>query len=234
MICLCGKELVLVHKMHYNKCCSKDMSYKEFKYQVYIKNFPELTYENLYDLYVNKNYTLPMFKKEFGCNYKTLQFILTYYGIKQRTIKESINLESVRNKCKETCLERYGVDNPTRKDTPAYLKREQTILERYGSTNIFSSKSFMNEMKKDDIWLERFGLTYHEFRSKRSSDVWKNKSSKDREDWLKNSICNEKGETGIEKKFREMLEHYKLEYTPQFYIDGKFFDFYTEGVPIVR
>lgn len=231
MKCICGKEISCVNKKHYVMCSSKTMSYDEYMIKFYLHNFPKLTYDTVYDLYVNKEYTLPMFLKEFGINYKAMLFIIKSYDIKTRSIKESNNLESVHDRFKKTCLERYGVDNPTRKGTPAYLKREQTILERYGSTNIFSSESFMEEMKKDDIWLERFGLTYHEFRSKRSSDVWKNKSAEGREDWLRKfALGRNNEETNIEKRFREMLEHYNLNYEPQYYVEGKFFDFYTEDV----
>lgn len=231
MICVCGKILKCINRAHYNMCCSKDMTYEDYKYKVYINTYPELTLETVYDLYVNKEYTLPMFKETFDCNYHVTLYFLEHYDIPQRTIKDSTNLKSVRDKFKETCLDKYGVDNPTRKGTSAYLKREQTILERYGSTNIFSSESFMEEMKKDDIWLERFGLTYHEFRSKRSSDVWKNKSAQDREDWLRKfTFGRNNEETNIEKRFREMLEYYNLNYEPQYYVEGKFFDFYTEDV----
>jgi len=231
MKCICGKEILCVNKKHYVKCSSSEMSYDEYIFNFYLHNFPQLTYDNVYNLYVNQEYTLPMFLKEFGINYKAMLFIIKKYDIPTRSIKESNSMKSVQDRIKETCIEKYGVDNPTRKGTSPYLKREQTMLERYGSTNIFSSESFMEEMKKDDIWLERFGLTYHEFRSKRSSDVWKNKSTEDREDWLRKfALGRNAEETGIERKFRQMLEHYNLDYDPQFYVDGKFFDFYTEGV----
>lgn len=228
---ICKKELKIINRWHYKSCCNDQITFDQFKINCYQYNYPELTYDNVYNLYINREYTLPMFLKEFGINYKAMTLLLNYYSIQPRTIKESNNLKSVRKKFINTCIEKYGVDNPTRKDTPAYFKREQTMLERYGSTNIFSSESFMKEMKKDDIWLKRYGLTYHEFRSKRSSDVWKNKSEEDREEWLRKfTLERNYEESSIEKKFREMLEYYNLEYEPQFYVGGKFFDFYTEGI----
>ncbi len=227
---ICGKPLEIINKYHYTACTKETVPFDKYKFDVYLNNFPKLTYEFVYDSYINREYTLPMYLKEFGINYKAMTLILKTYGIPLRTIKESNNMVSVRNKFKETCIEKYGVDNPTRKGTKSYLKREETMLERYGSTNIFSSESFMEEMKKDDIWLERFGLTYHEFRSKRSSGVWSNKSSAERETWIKNVIQSRDVETSIEKQFREMLEFYNLDYEPQYHINGKFFDFYTEGI----
>lgn len=229
MICICGKEILCVNKKHYVVCSSKTMSYDEYMIKFYLHNFPKLTYETVYDLYVNKEYTLPMFLKEFSINYKAMLFIINSYGIKTRSIKESTNLESVHDKFKKTCLERYGVDNPTRKGTPAYIKREQTILEKYGVDNVFKLKEMQDYIRSDDFCLEKYGMPYLEHITKHCIANWNNKSDEQKEQWF-NSIHKTKSETNIEKRFREMLEHYNLEYDTQYYIDDKFFDFYTEGV----
>jgi hypothetical protein len=229
MKCVCGKEINSISKWHYSLCNVRYPTYEEYKYQVYLKAFPDLTFLNMYSLYVNKEYTLPMFFKEFGCSSHIVFYFLDYYGIQARTIKEANNLKSVRNKTKETCLEKYGVDNPTRKGTAPYLKREQTILNKYGVDNVFKLKEMQDYIRSDEFCLSKYGMTYLEQATTHCQKTWDSKSDEQKEQWF-NSIHKTKSETNIEKRFREMLVQYNLGYEPQHYVDGKFFDFYTEDV----
>jgi hypothetical protein len=229
MKCVCGKEIKCISKSHYKLCRADVMEYKEYKYQIYINMFPVLTLESMYDLYVNKEYTLPMFKEKFSCSSHIILYFLEYYEIPARTITESNNLKSVRNKFKETCLEKYGVDNPTRKGTTPYLKREQTILEKYGVDNVFKNKEMQDFIRSDEFCIPKYGMTYLEYAQQQSINLWNNKTDKQKEEWF-NAIHKITNDSGIEKKFKEMLEYYNLEYEQQYPVGGKFFDFYTEGI----
>lgn len=57
------------------------------------------------------------------------------------------NDKDLRNKIKQTCLEKYGVDNPA-KCEEIQQKMKNTCLEKYGSTNIFSSEIGKNKIKE--------------------------------------------------------------------------------------
>lgn len=216
----------------HNEQCSPELTFNEFKHKAILFNFPELTRENVFDLYVKQEYSLPMFTKKYDITYGDTLFLLDYYKIPKRTHKESLHLETVIDKRKETCIERYGADNPTRKGTAPYLKREQTMLDRYGVDNIFKQQEFKDYIQSDEPWLKNYGLTSHEFHSMRSKNVWLNKSEEEQINWFTKSIGNPSTPGKLEIRMKEMLDYYEYRNHPQFPLDGRYYDFEVEGVLI--
>lgn len=57
------------------------------------------------------------------------------------------NNEAVRNKMKNTCLKKYGVDNAAKSDL-VQNKMKNTCLKKYGAENIFGSEIGKNKIKE--------------------------------------------------------------------------------------
>lgn len=78
-------------------------------------------------------------------------------GLETRTIKESTNSKRVRDKAKETNLERYGYSHNFNKDCSSRQKWEARLLNEEGITNVF---------QRDDVkakvasWIAENGKTY--------------------------------------------------------------------------
>ena len=82
---------------------------------------------------------------------------LEKYGVDNAT-KTNI----VKEKIKNTCLERYGVENATKTDI-VKEKIKKTCLERYDKTSYFKTDEFKKRYEK--ICLEKYGVT-HSLKSK--------------------------------------------------------------------
>jgi hypothetical protein len=73
------------------------------------------------------------------------------------SIKCASNLQKNRNKFKQTCLERYGVENPMKCETTKN-KIKQTCLERYGVENPRQSEEI--KRKSVETCRDRYGVDY--------------------------------------------------------------------------
>lgn len=67
----------------------------------------------------------------------------------------SNNSKETRDKVKNTCLEKYGVENPFQ-STEIKEKSKRTSLEKYGVE--FPSKSELIKQKQKDTCLEKYGV----------------------------------------------------------------------------
>lgn len=65
------------------------------------------------------------------------------------------NSVDTRDKLRQTCIERYGVDNAA-KSNIIQEKMKKTCFERYGATNVFASNYGKDRIKKTNI--ERYGV----------------------------------------------------------------------------
>lgn len=106
-------------------------------------------------LYIYRHLSIPDFKRLFGVSSRRMYFLLNYLGIPVRNIKEANS--SSRKKCKviETSRKKYGTDNVLCRGTDAYIKRNETVLNRYGVINVFQ----LPEVKRkiNEVCLEKFG-----------------------------------------------------------------------------
>ncbi len=78
--------------------------------------------------------------------------------IKKYGVDNPLKNKEVRDKIKETCLERYGVDNP-RQSIEISEKIKETCIKRYGVNYTLKSKEVRDKIKETN--LERYGNESH-------------------------------------------------------------------------
>lgn len=113
-----------------------------------------LTYDLLYQEYIQNMKSIVQISKEYNTCYNHVWRLLEYYSIPLRNIKEATSTEKVKKNRKLTCIEKYGVENPSQarevKD-----KKAETFLKNYGVDNIFKSENFIKEL--ESIMLKKYG-----------------------------------------------------------------------------
>lgn len=136
---------------------SKSSNSKE--YRDYVKTF--LTKELLEEL-ISKysiNYICNFILKPKG--YKIVPASLIErcknLNIKTLSIKEQRNSKKVRDSYKKTCLKKYGFVNALSKNTKPFKKRNQTVKNKYGVSNVFQVPEIIQKSKKTMI--EKYGVT---------------------------------------------------------------------------
>lgn len=131
----------------------------------------EISYEKIYNLYIVENLSvkevmerLKISKATFGKLVKKFNIVksqdlknkvrertnLKLYGVKSKSM-----LPEVKEKFKQSCLEKYGVDNPN-KSREVREKIEKTNLEKYG--NKVASKSDMVKNNVKERCVEKYGV----------------------------------------------------------------------------
>ena len=101
------------------------------------------TYRNIqYDIIKDYNnlYSLTDLKKKYDLDFKNIQFILKYYNVNIRDLKTSA-LQITSNKVKKTCLQKYGVSNPSQTDI-VKKKKCDTFIKHYGVDNIWKTEEY--------------------------------------------------------------------------------------------
>ena len=131
--CYCNINISNMNTKHIYKCYLNEEVDREASRYKFIKfNYPFISVkDNLYNEYINNNLSLPDIEKKYGINYSMTLFLLKFFNIKNRSIKESSNLIS-REKYKTTCLEKYGVDNISKLDETKD-KKKKTFLKKLWS-----------------------------------------------------------------------------------------------------
>ena len=65
------------------------------------------------------------------------------------------NSKDIRDKLKQTCINKYGVDNAAKSEI-VQMRMKQTCLERFGTTNVFASEYGKEKIKETN--LKKFGV----------------------------------------------------------------------------
>jgi len=130
-----------------NVCCEQYKKYKEN-----IKN--KLSYNLLYDEYVNKEMSINELKHKYNLSWVFIDKILKEYKIEKRGIKKS-RTKRVKEKYKKTCLKKYGVENTLSKNSYIRKQMEIDILKKYGVDNVFQLESVKRKAK--ETCLEKYG-----------------------------------------------------------------------------
>jgi G:T-mismatch repair DNA endonuclease (very short patch repair protein) len=190
----CGEEKSVVKGGHLRSCAKSHgfgyLTIKEKRYEFLIYNFPKYKDKEVFEEDYSKM-SLPDFSKKEGLDSNQVLFLCSWYNIKKRSISEAANLIS-KDKYKETCLEKYGTTNALSKGTPVYEKRNNSVKEKYGVSNVFQIPEVINWIQSDDIYLERYGISRHDFVSKNGKKVWGSLSEDSKVKWLENSIWSKK------------------------------------------
>lgn len=92
---------------------------------------------------------------KYNVKYNDLQKLFKIKNIKLKGLSEVNSLVSVRNKYKNTCIDKFGVENVSQaveiKD-----KKANTFIEHYGVDNIFKDDKFKSTI--NDIIFEKYGV----------------------------------------------------------------------------
>lgn len=173
----CLSKIKFFSKSHFKKCTNDHISKARYKYIVH--NFPKVLKIDFKYLYLEKKYSLPDFKKELGLDYKSIQFLLDYYNIPKRGHKESCNLAETKLKWETTNLEKYKAKNVLCKGTTIYKKRNKTVNEKYGVSNVFQLQEVKDKIntpetsKKKSIASKRmwYNLSTEEYRTRLDNTI---------------------------------------------------------------
>lgn len=137
----CGKELTRQQIRNKTKHCSKECLKQDKKRIVYCK----VCGKELTDIQVSnkgKYCSIECYSRDEEVKQKRKQTCLQKYG----TTSSLLN-ESVIEKTKKTNLQRYGVQNSLSSEF-VKQKRKHTNLERYGVQNVFQSQQIINKAKQ--------------------------------------------------------------------------------------
>lgn len=206
--CLCGKEFREKSiSGHYAKC------------KIYQDRVNEILTESflvgLVDSGESFNYISKKLTMKYGILFTTskLKRHCKKYSISTPTIKESSNKKKVRDRYKETCVNKYGKENALSFGTSSYKKRNDTVQKKYGVENVFQLES-TKEKSKNSLF-EKYGV----YNSNDIPNRYKNSGRKSGihrmvEDVLKKlSIEFESEKTG--NLFKTFNEYLSREYSPR-------------------
>jgi len=241
----CEKDLNPCDSNHIYYCGVKNgFSDKRFiKYKFIHFNFSKISDFNfLKEEYETNLKSLPVLKKEYGIDFKSILFLLDYFNIRKRNISES-SIKISKGKFLKTMMKRYNTDNPSRVDE-FKRKREQTCVDRFGVNNIRKVKNYMDIVEK--TIKEKYGVTYSELQSNLSKKVWSNLTDENKNLWLKNSIHSDKAYKNnikgyniskLETRIQEILNEMGISYTTQFCLKNekmrRFYDFLLIDIKLI-
>lgn len=146
-------------KCHFNgelinhlRCCNK--------YLNHIDNLVStLTYDFLYDEYIIKEKSISQISQEVGFKKnRQVHKKLLEYRIPIRNAHENRFAKGYVEQTKKTCLEKYGVEYHTLKDSPIRQKIWDGVEEKYGVKNVFIDDNIKEKSKK--TMLEKYGVQY--------------------------------------------------------------------------
>lgn len=248
MICpYCSNKFL---SRHVPFCKKRDLSKSTDELRAYYfeYNYPKLfSYDNLVEIYINNEKSLPDIKSEFNIDYKNIQFMLNFYKIPIRGHSEGA--QSSMKKREQTNIVKYGAKNVLSKDTVAYRKKIKTIKEKYGVENVFQIKEIIERINNDKIYLEKYGMTKIELIRKNSLNYYHSLDNNEKKLWHermgrsfyskvskanKNKVAQSKLENTVESCFIEM----KIEFDRQFIISNEdnnyyFYDFYIKSLNLI-
>jgi len=104
--------------------------------------------EELQKYYVDENHTLKECAAHFNCGYSTIAARVKELEIVKPTA-------SVVERRKQTCLNKYGVENPSQAESIKEKKR-QTTLSNYGVENPMQSQEVKQKLEK--TMLDKYGV----------------------------------------------------------------------------
>ena len=129
--------------------------------------------EELYNLYIEKNMMVSEISKMFKVSKSCIETRLKKYGIKKdkklwaKNYKKVMldkygvdnisQIPEIKEKKKSIFIERYGVDNPN-KIPEAKEKIKKTNISKYGVDNPMKSKAYKEKLKKTN--LEKYGVEW--------------------------------------------------------------------------
>lgn len=133
------------------------------------------------------------------------------FNIKTFSIKESNNLTKTKLKRESTNLIKYGKNNCLSKGTSAYNKRNKTVKNKYGVTNVFCLNSIKEKSK--NTMMARYGVTSPILLKSHPSNGRVSKIHKKVEEYLKS--INISYESEVNNKFTKLNSYMDKVYSPR-------------------
>jgi len=253
---------VLGRVYHYGKKCNPEkLSKEEIRKKTLIHNFPEVFENNgaeIKRLYLEENNSILDLCKIYNVSHGKLRYFLTYLNIEIKGIKEISNLDSTREKYRNTCMERFGAENALGKNTAAYHKKNKTVKEKYNVDNVRQLKSVKDKI--NETMIERYGVIRkhnadkqketkknwsEEFRKIYSDKLRESKNQFTDEKWYaiaqKRLLTMKKNGTfkttlimnKVETKLGELLTTLNVAHSFSFYIDRYQYDFIIKDTKVL-
>lgn len=182
----CNKDYICGHLKIHSKKLNKDYNIIRIEYILF--NFPDFNSKEKFEKIYNEN-SIPDFKKKYNLGQNDLKRLCEHYNIKRRTIQDTNGSGGMCHiRAEKTNYEKYGAKNVLSKGTLIYEKRNKTVQEKYGVSNVFEIKEIKDKLKSDEFWLEKYGLTISEFKSKIAKEHYNLLSDDEKTEWLERTI----------------------------------------------
>lgn len=144
-----------------------------------------------------------------------------------------------KEKSKQTCLEKYGVDNPMKLES-SKLKSKQTCLEKYGNEYYLKSQQYLDIKdscieKSKQTCLEKYGTPYVMTNNDIKNKVKQTCLEKYGVEWscMRQEARNQRNShSKPNEDFANILDSLNISYEREFYLDGKSFDFKVDNTLI--
>lgn len=248
----CNKETK--PSAHIYSCAKKngfELTNEEIKFEFIKFNFEGLV-ENFVENY-NNLFSIPDFTNKYNTDNKTILFLIDYFNLKKRSLKESSNLISTK-KYKETCIKKYGCDNVSKSEIIKDKKRK-TFITNYGVDNIFKEQKFKEWIKENNFaWMyeesnkkrskkqsESINYFWDNITDERKYEIIKIKTEASRKYW--DDLSDEDRISRIQKystyssklesRISEILINNNISYTSQFFINKNSYDFRFSNTKII-
>jgi G:T-mismatch repair DNA endonuclease (very short patch repair protein) len=203
--------------------------------------------------YHKEQWSLPCFKKEHGLRYEQTIFLLEYYNIEKRGVKEANSLPKKTDRYKKTCLEKYGYENVSQVEEIKDQKI-QTCLKNNGIENVWKSKKYHEKLAeqmtkqygKGSVPNKNGNANYWGWKT--ADDATKKKRHNDRvivyKKWYSNLTDDQKiaqtakhaikgNKSKLEKRVAYLLSELGIDYSHQYWISHRSFDFHIQNTKIL-
>lgn len=213
----CGKQILGYAIGGHTTYCDKNPNNKKNRrYNNIINNCPNITKQNLVELYLNREKSIPQLSLLFKIPYTQIVFMLNWYHIKRRTLNEATNTKEIRKKTKSTNKERYGYEQTFMKNAISYVKRRQNLFNKYGVTNIFATEQFKTNFK---VGKYTNGIPFKQWSKQKNKNYWNSQSTQWQQNWCKRMQSGLGKTTSIELLMMKTLTELNIDFQHQFYLN---------------
>lgn len=103
-------------------------------------------------LYIEEEVSVDELAKQFGISWRKMKMVLNHLGILTRSISQASATSRTRKKYQDTCQTLFGATNALAKNTEVYHKRNQTVMDRFGVSNVRQLESVKNTINETMLW----------------------------------------------------------------------------------
>ena len=246
---ICDKEFNQKNhlRIHINFYHTKDPIESEI---AFIKSSSLVKTQEDIDVVISKyleGYSIDEIKNEYGFNFSNLFIFLNI----KRTNSESKKTQKYQEKIKKTCIEKYGVDNPS-KSKEIKEKKKQTFIKNFGYENNFCNPEIrekaisnidydvLGKKLKESIF-NKYGveniMDLDWIRKKSGESIKKSWSLKSYEERLKETEYSRsciKYTSKLELRIQEILNQNKITYTANGFLYSYNFDIIFKNKTILE